>query len=96
MLTMKTHVAALTLLSALAADDVRAASTHVALAGALLFAQRLYADAAPLWAAAGEDPAAVRWQRDVALFDVAGPARRQRAERAWERVGNPGLATHGE
>lgn len=88
-------VAAIALLAALAADDVRAAPTHVALAGALHIAQRLYALAGPLWAAAGDDPAAARWQRDTALFDVAGTARRQRAQRAWERLGASGAADHG-
>jgi acyl-CoA dehydrogenase len=80
-------VAALALLSQLASEDTRAAATHVALAGALHVAHRLYADAQPLWAAAGDDPAAVRWQRDAALFEVAGTARRQRAQRAWEHLG---------
>jgi alkylation response protein AidB-like acyl-CoA dehydrogenase len=80
-------VAALVLFSQLASEDARAAATHVALAGALHVAHRLYADAQPLWAAAGDDPAAVRWQRDAALFEVAGTARRQRAQRAWERLG---------
>ena len=60
--------------------------THVVLAGALAQAQTLYAEAGTLWAAAGDDPAAQRWQRDAALFDVAGSARSQRAARAWERL----------
>ena len=80
-------VAVLSLLSQLAGEDSRAASTHIALAGALRIAHRLYADAAPLWAAAGDDAAAQRWQRDAPLFEVAGAAREQRAERAWERLG---------
>jgi hypothetical protein len=80
-------VGALALLSHLAGDDARTASTHIALAGALRIAHRLYADALPLWAAAGDDPAARRWQRDAALFEVAGSAREQRAERAWQRLG---------
>lgn len=79
-------VAALVLFSELATEDAHASTTHVALAGALHFAHRLYLDAQPLWAEAGEDPAAMRWQRDAALFDVAGTARRQRAQRAWERL----------
>jgi len=78
--------ATLSLLSQLASEDARAASTHIALAGALRLAHRLYADALPLWVAAGDDTAAQRWQRDVALFEVAGSARAQRAERAWERL----------
>jgi alkylation response protein AidB-like acyl-CoA dehydrogenase len=80
-------VAALSLLLQLAEEDVNAASTHVTLAGALHVAQRLYAEASALWAAAGDDPAAQRWQRDMPLFEVAGAAREQRAARAWERLG---------
>jgi alkylation response protein AidB-like acyl-CoA dehydrogenase len=80
-------VAALALLSHLASEDARAVSTHIALAGALRIAHRLYTDASPLWAAAGDDVAAGRWQRDSALFEVAGSAREQRAERAWQRLG---------
>lgn len=93
-------VAALMLLSHLAGEDSTAAPTHIALAGALRIAHRLYADASMLWAAAGDDPAARRWQRDAALFEVAGAARAQRAERAWERLGaaplpsaTPGIGT---
>jgi len=81
-------VAALALLLQLAAEDPRAASTHIALAGALRFAHRLYAGAAQLWARAGDDAAARRWQRDAALFEMAGSTREQRAERAWERLGD--------
>jgi acyl-CoA dehydrogenase len=80
-------VAAIALLAQLADDDARAPQTHIALAGALHFAHRLYADALPLWATAGADAAAQRWQRDAALFDVAGQARQLRAARAWERLG---------
>lgn len=81
-------VAALSLLLQLAHDDANAASTHIALAGALHIAHRLYAEASRLWAAAAADPAAQRWQRDAPLFDVAGAAREQRAVRAWERLGD--------
>jgi len=77
---------AIGLLMQLATEDPRAAPTHVVLAGALRFAHRLYADASALWAAAGSDPAAQRWQRDAPLFEVAGKAREQRAQRAWERL----------
>ncbi len=82
--------AALALLLQLAAEDPRAAQTHIVLAGALRFAHRLCADATALWASAGDDDdaAARRWQRDAALFEVAGSAREQRAERAWERLGD--------
>ena len=81
-------VAALALMLQLAGEDARAAPTHIVLAGALRFAHRLYADATALWASSGADPAARRWQRDAALFEVAGSAREQRAERAWERLGD--------
>lgn len=81
-------VAALSLLLQLAHDDTNAASTHIALAGALRIAHRLYAEASRLWAAAAADPAAQRWQRDAPLFEVAGAAREQRAVRAWERLGD--------
>jgi len=84
---MEEAVGTLVSLSQLAGEDVRAPSTHVALAGALHAADRLYADAGLLWSACGGDPAARRWQRDAPLFDVARTARRQRAERAWERLG---------
>jgi len=63
-----------------------APATHVVLAGALAQAHALYAEAGTLWATAGDDPAAQRWQRDAALFGVAGSARSQRAARAWERL----------
>jgi len=79
-------VAALVALMQVAREDASAALTHIALAGALRVAHRLYADASALWAAAGDDAAARRWQRDTALFEVAGSARAQRAERAWERL----------
>lgn len=81
--------AAMASLFELAREDAGAAATHVALAGALRIAHRLYADALPLWAAAGDDAAAQRWQRDAALFAVAGAAREQRALRAWERLSAP-------
>ena len=79
-------VATLELLLSLADEDVRDERMHVVLAGALHIAHRLYADASALWAATGDDPAAQRWQRDAALFDVAAKAREQRAVRAWERL----------
>ena len=76
-------LAALCEVAAAPADDP---VTHVVLAGTLAQAQALYAEAGTLWAALGDDPAAQRWQRDAALFGVAGAARSQRAARAWERL----------
>lgn len=63
-----------------------AAATHVALAGAASWAQRLYAEATALWARTPDDVAAQRWSRDVALFRVAGTARTQRSARAWQQL----------
>lgn len=73
-------------LAGVAEAPADAPATHVALAGALALAHALYAQAGALWATAGDDPAAARWQRDAALFAVAASARSQRAARAWERL----------
>ena len=54
------------------------------LAGALAQAHALYAEAGTLWAADRRRPAAQRWQRDAALFDVAG----RRAASARRAPGN--------
>lgn len=78
--------AVLVLLAELALADAQAPATHVALAGALQLAQALYGQAQPLWAAEADDGAAARWQRDAALFAVAGAARQQRAASAWARL----------
>ena len=78
--------AALLTLAALSDAAADAPATHVALAGALAQAHALYDEAGSLWAAAGADPAAQRWQRDAALFAVASSARGLRAARAWERL----------
>jgi len=78
--------AALVLLAGLAAEPADAPATHVALAGALALAHGLYDEAGTLWANEGDTAAAQRWVRDAALFAVAGPARQQRALRAWERL----------
>lgn len=78
--------ASIVLLSELAGAAADAPTTHVVLAGALAQAHALYAEAGSLFAAAGDDPAAQRWQRDATLFAVAGSARSQRSMRAWERL----------
>jgi acyl-CoA dehydrogenase len=85
-------VATMHLLTQLAAEDVHAPLMHVALAGALHAAQRLYGAVQPLWSASAGEPSARRWQRDAALFEIASSARRQRAERAWQRLGAPAVA----
>ena len=82
-------VATLTLLTHLAraAGPDNDGTPTLALAGALHQAHRLYTQAGTLWAAAGpDDPAAQRWERDAALFAVAGTARALRAQRGWERL----------
>ena len=71
----------------LATASADAATTHVALAGASSWAQRLYADASALWARTPDDAASLRWARDAALFKVAGTARELRSARAWQRLG---------
>jgi alkylation response protein AidB-like acyl-CoA dehydrogenase len=73
-------------LSDLAGAPSDAPATHLVLAGALAQAHAMYAEAGMLWVTAGDDPAAQRWTRDVALFGVAGSARRLRTARAWERL----------
>ncbi len=73
-------------LTEITASPADAPATHVVLAGALAQAHALYAEAGALWAQTADDPAAQRWQRDAALFGVAGSARSQRAARAWERL----------
>jgi acyl-CoA dehydrogenase len=78
--------ALLVLLAELSASPPDAPAVHIALAGALAQAHALYAEAGGLWAALGDDPAAQRWQRDAALFSVAGTARGLRAQRAWQRL----------
>jgi acyl-CoA dehydrogenase len=78
-------VAALALLADLATTETLAATTHVALAGALHWQAALFGEAGERFAAA-PDAAAQRWQRDAALLQVAGAARAQRAVRAWERL----------
>ncbi len=70
---------------ALAERDPKAATTHVALAGALSDARALLAELEPSIAALGAE-AAARWTRDRPLLEVASKARAARAERARERL----------
>ena len=83
---MEQLCASLLTLATLSSAPASAPATHVTLAGALAQAHALYDVAGVLWAKAGDDPAAQRWQRDAALFAVASSARQQRAARAWERL----------
>lgn len=43
-------------------------------------------EAGVLWARAADEPTAQRWQRDVALFNVASSAAGRRATRAWQAL----------
>jgi alkylation response protein AidB-like acyl-CoA dehydrogenase len=78
--------ALLVALAELTLADGSSPYTHIALSGATSAARALYAQADALWAATADDPAAQRWQRDAALFDVAASARAQRGARAWQRL----------
>jgi hypothetical protein len=79
--------AALVVLADIAPGEMDSPSLHIALGGALDWAQQLYAEATRLWSGVSDDDDARRWQRDTALFSVASAARSQRAARAWERLG---------
>jgi acyl-CoA dehydrogenase len=70
----------------LAKADPSAPQTHVVLAGALAIGAGLLAEADALWLKSPTDPAAGRWKRDRALFEVAAQARAMRTERAWQRL----------
>ena len=62
------------------------AETHIALAGALATSAGLISETDGFWQAAVADPAAMRWQRDRELLNVASGARVRRTRRAWERL----------
>lgn len=80
-------LAALLALRSLAAAGPLAATTHVALAGALQQTGALFEAAERCWAEDGGPPAQhERWQRDRSLVSVAGAVRALRRERAWERL----------
>lgn len=79
-------VALLTLLCALAETPLRDPAGLVALAGALDLARQAQAEAGARWAAAPDDPAGQRWQRDGPLLGASGPSRVQRAAKAWAQL----------
>lgn len=60
-------------------------TVHIALGGLIAGCRRLLTELAPRWAAA-DAPTRARWERDRPLLDVAGKARAQRLEVAWERL----------
>ena len=69
-------------LCAAAADEP---TVHVALGGLIAGCRRLLETIGPRWAAA-EAATRLLWERDRPLLDVAGKARAQRLEVAWERL----------
>jgi hypothetical protein len=73
-------------LAKLAGENPDSPATHLALAGALTIGADLVAETQGYWGADPQDPAAVRWQRDKDLLQVASKAREQRTKRAWERL----------
>lgn len=79
-------LALLLALRGLADQPVDAPAGHLALAGALAWAQQLYGEATALWTAGAADAAAQRWQRDAPLLSLASGVRVQRAARAWQRL----------
>lgn len=72
-------------LVALGAADPRSPATHIALAGALATGAALALELEAAWAAAPDDEW-MRWQRDRAILQVAGKARGERLERAWQAL----------
>jgi acyl-CoA dehydrogenase len=73
-------------LRSLAVLDPSAVETHVALAGAVSFARRLFDECSSAWQTAPDDEAA-RWERDQFLLVIADKVRQKRRESAWQRVG---------
>ena len=62
-----------------------AAATHLALGGLLASARRLREEIGPHWQLVDPTTRAL-WERDRPLLEVAGKARAQRLEVAWERL----------
>ncbi len=78
-------VVILTALRTIALLDPLAATTHVALEGALRQTKALVVATEPQWKRV-DAPTAGRWRRDQALLEIAATARARRAEVAWQRL----------
>lgn len=63
-------------------------AVHIALGGLIAGCRRILGEIAPLWAAA-DATTRTHWERDRPLLEVAGKARAQRLEVAWERLTAP-------
>ncbi len=79
-------VSALVSLRALALEDAKSATVHVATAGALDAVNRALESTTELWETVDVAEKA-RWERDSALRQVAGKARAARRKRAWDILG---------
>lgn len=79
--------------SAIADLDPTAATTHLALAGAMTAGEELVQAGEVHWSAGPDAQAAARWQRDRKLLGLAAQARMQRRERAWAQLGAGALRT---
>ena len=69
---------------ALAADDPSAPAVHIALGGLHARIIALLGEIEPHWESV-DGTVRERWNRDKALLDIAGTARKKRLERAWSR-----------
>jgi acyl-CoA dehydrogenase len=70
----------------LGASDPKSPATHIALGGVLASTAATLAELEAAWSAAPSEEW-TRWQRDRALFTVAGKARTERLARAWQTLG---------
>jgi alkylation response protein AidB-like acyl-CoA dehydrogenase len=70
---------------ALAREDAKAATTHLAIAGLLALTNAYVDDFDKHWSASPDDELA-RWKRDRMLLAVAGKARAARRDVAWEAL----------
>ncbi|MCC6998314.1 MAG: acyl-CoA dehydrogenase family protein [Deltaproteobacteria bacterium] len=77
---------------ALAAANPTAATTHLALAGALALTRALVADFTAAFAEVAAPEVLARWQRDLPLLDIAARARVARTETAWKHVAEAAAA----
>jgi hypothetical protein len=72
-------------LRSLAMADSSSAAVHIALEGFFRVRDEVLKSCEPSWKQVDEDVRR-RWERDAALTSIAGNARAQRAQKAWERL----------
>ena len=73
--------------SAIADLDPAAATTHLALAGAMAAGEQRMQACEAFWNEGPDAHAAARWQRDRKLLGLAAQTRTERRERAWAQLG---------